>query len=571
MAKKGPRVALVPMPDPTVEERYSLGTAYVASALAWDSANRGIPADIRYLNDIDHALHTPEQITDSILEVRPDVVGLGLFVWNQHVARQVARHLRAAAPRLLVVGGGPWVSAEADRFARANPDFHVVVQGDGEAAFAELVHRHFKGATPAEMGGIPGTVVRDGDYLIETERVRVDPNAYPSPYLAGLVDARFSLRVGVRRGCGMKCRYCNWGGGLSKPLSVDRLTADLRWATDRGADEIWVVDSAINRRPADLRLIASALEQSGAGDRLRTCAFLDYRACGPEQIELLQRCNLDSGEVGLQTTNPSALRLAGRRFDRGKFEDAIGALRPIGRVVVDVLLGLPGDDPEGFRRTIEYLTAMDVSIHLFLLMALPGSDYSVNRDRYGLRFNEGGVPFLLESDTFPPDELADCAGYFVTRVPNKASGSDFTAINPRFTRYPYNYAVPMDVYGKAHKDYGEPLPPEPCEPGSEGSLDRRTSLLLMVEGAFGPELPAEGLWFDSFHMRLVRVYNDRAQLSVTDEGGGRAEVFLRPRTTDQAAYTKAGPFDIWYGKEPGMAEEKVCLAITALAARLDQD
>lgn len=570
MARSGPRVALVPMPDPTVEERYSLGTAYVASALAWDSARRGAPADIRYLNDIDHALQTPEQITESILAEGPDVVGLGLFVWNQHIARQVATLLKAAEPRVLVVGGGPWVSAEADRFARANPDFDVVVQGDGEAAFAELVHRHFQGAGPAGLGGISGTVVRDGTEIVETERVRVDPNTYPSPYLEGLVDARFSLRVGIRRGCGMKCRYCNWGGGLSKPLSVERLTADLRWATDRDADEIWVVDSAINRRPADLRLIARALEQSGAGDRLRTCAFLDYRACGPERIELLHRCNLDSGELGLQTTNPKALRLAGRRFDRGKFEEAVGALSSIGRVVVDVILGLPGDDPEGFRRTIDYLTAMDVSIHMFLLMALPGSDYSENRDRYGLRFNEDGVPFLLGSDTFPPDELAACAGYFVTRAPRKATGSDFTTLNPRFPRYPYNFAVSREVYAKAHRDYGEPLPAEPGKPGA-GSIDRRTDLLLMVERELGPELPAEGLWFDSFHVRLVRVYNDRAQLSVTDGNGNRAEVFLRPRTPDQAAFIKAGPFDIWYGKEPAMEEENICRAITALAARLEAD
>jgi len=559
----------VPMPDPTIEERYSLGTAYVASALAADFARRGKDLDLSYLNDLDYAIHTPEQIAGAILKTRPEVVGLGLFAWNQHVARRVAGILRREDPSILIVGGGPWVSSEGRSFAAANPVIDVVIQGDGEVAFAEVVRRRTEGADTRGLSGIPGTVVRADNGIVETEPVRVDPNSFPSPYLSGFVDARFSIRVGIRRGCNQNCRYCNWGGGFSKPMTVDHLAADMKWAAKRGASEVWFVDSAINRRPADLRRIASALDRMDEGDSLMTSALLDYRAIDDERFELLRRCRLDSSDVGLQSINPKALKIAGRWFDRRSFETAVERLRSIGRVVVDIILGLPGDDPDGFRRTVDYLASLDVHVHMFLLMALPGSDYSINRDKYGLNFNEDGVPFLLKSDSFTADDLVDCAAYFVTQSPRKSGGSDFTTANPRFSRYPYNYSVPMQAFQTAHERYGDPLPPEPSVPGDKGRGDARKKLKGILEDALGADVLSNGLRLGSIEARITRVYNDRVQIDLTDGSGNGAEAFLRPRTQDAPAFMRAGPFDIWYIPDSGMAEEQVCHAIEMLAAIIE--
>ncbi len=558
---------MVPMPDPSSEERYCLGTAHVVAAVQQESRRRGFPVEVHPRTDLDRVLHTPERIASEVLLHRPDVVGLGLYVWNQHAARRVAAILKREEPRLLVVGGGPWVSAEAEEFARENPDFDVIVSGDGEAPFAEVVDRALSGTGTACFAGIPGTVVRVGDDLVATPRVKVDPNAYPSPYQMGLLDIRYSVRMTVRRGCGMRCRYCNWGGGFSVPLSRERLAQDIAWAVRQGSDEVWIVDSALNRRPSDLARVAAAMDLGDPDGRLGTCAFLDWRAVDPAGLDLLRRCRLGTAEVGLQTTNPAALRLAGRRLDLGRFEQVVSTLREQGEVVVDIILGLPGDDPEGFRRTVDYLAGLDVRVQLFLLMALSGSEYSRDRERYGLEFNGDEVPYLRRSRTFSHEDLRDCAAYFVTHVPRKGKGSDFFPGNPRFSRYPYNYAVPEDAYRQAHEAFGDPLPPAPCVPGL--TTDRASRLRGMIEAIFGPGLEGRPLDLAGVRATLRRCFHDRAQFDLSDADGGRAEVFLRPRTDHGAAYCKVGPFDLWYGRDPTLDPKRLTRSLGALAALIE--
>lgn len=150
------------MPDPSIEDRYCLGSAHVIAALSHESRRRGFPVEVSDRTDLDHAIHTTEHIVEEILDHRPDVVGLGLYVWNQHVARRVATILKRESPHVLVVGGGPWVSAEAEDFTRSNPSFDVLVSGEGETPFAEIVARAGSGSGNPRFVGIPGTVVRVG-------------------------------------------------------------------------------------------------------------------------------------------------------------------------------------------------------------------------------------------------------------------------------------------------------------------------------------------------------------------------------------------------------------------------
>lgn len=558
---------MVPMPDPSLEDRYCLGSAYVVAALLAESKKRGWPVEVHRRDDLDHAIHTPEQIAAEVLSHRPDVVGFGLYVWNQHVARRVAAILKREDPRILVVGGGPFVSAEVAEFAMASPQFDVIVSGDGEIPFTEVVDRARTGQGHARFAGIPGTVVRVADDLHATPRVKADPNLYPSPYQMGLLDVRYSMRMNVRRGCGMHCRYCNWGGGFSVPLARERLAGDIAWATRQGCDEVWIVDSALNRRPADLKRIADAFALGDPDARLRSCAFLDWRAVDPSRLSLLWECRLNTAEIGLQTANPKALALAGRRLDLARFERAVEALRERADVVVDIILGLPGDDPEGFRRTVDYLVGLGVRIQLFLLMALPGSEYSHDRERYGLEFNRDGVPYLLRSTTFSPDDLRGSAAWFVTRVARKSQGSDFATRNPRFPRYPFNYRVPEEAFLRAHESFGDPLPPPPCVPGqSEDPADR---LRRTIEALLGVTVAGQSIELPGVRAILRRCGRDRAQLDVTDDAGGRAEVFLRPRTPNANAYRKAGPFDIWYSREATLAPERLTRCLDVLAAMIE--
>ena len=53
--------------------------------------------------------------------------------------------------------------------------------------------------------------------------------------------------------------------------------------------------------------------------------------------------------VGLQSLDPDVLKAHDRPFDRKRFEAAIPQLARLANVEIQIIFGLPGDSPEGFR------------------------------------------------------------------------------------------------------------------------------------------------------------------------------------------------------------------------------
>ena len=64
----------------------------------------------------------------------PDIVGLGIFIWNKDIALDNIKWYKENNPNMLIVAGGP--SAEATKeFIEDNPAIDVVILGPGIEIF----------------------------------------------------------------------------------------------------------------------------------------------------------------------------------------------------------------------------------------------------------------------------------------------------------------------------------------------------------------------------------------------------------------------------------------------------
>ena len=72
-----------------------------------------------------------------------------------------------------------------------------------------------------------------------------------------------------------------------------------------------------------------------------------------EHLEFLDRVGKAQVSIGVQSFDPEVLAKLGRPFDLVRFERVLRELR--GRIQIDVelIFGLPGDNPASFRRTLE--------------------------------------------------------------------------------------------------------------------------------------------------------------------------------------------------------------------------
>ena len=360
----------------------------------------------------DHAIETLEfsifstpvpEMVAAINARRPDVVGFSCYIWNINLVLQVTPQLDAT-----IVLGGPQVTDIEAEILRDHPDVDIVVTGEGEQPFLDLLE-HFAGRKPlAEIAGIT------------TAELHNPPPALPDldtipPLFAGIFERHPDLTwvsFETSRGCPMGCGYCTWGFSRKMryyPLDYVLKELDVILGNPR-VREIYLCDSSLLLNKPRARAILDHIIRSGTDKAIR------YEF-SPEQLddEIIERMlKLPSNEFnfGIQTINPPALTAIGRPFARERFETSYRkfiAAFPAAQITVDLIYGLPGDDLAGYLASLDYVMSLPGVSRILTnpLIVLPGSRFFRDRDKYGITLSDDGSFLLRENRTFSIDQMRD--------------------------------------------------------------------------------------------------------------------------------------------------------------------
>ncbi len=347
----------------------------------------------------------PQEIAQQILSEKPRVAAFPLYTWNRAAVLDLSRRIKEASPSVYLVTGGPEANADPASIL-AEGGFDAVVRAEGESAFRDVVEHLERGADPA---GIAGVTVKSAEGVVTgPERLETEDLTL-SPWLSGLLRPSAGVLWETSRGCPFTCDYCYDGRGTRGVRSVSprRLEAELDLFTRSGVEQIWVLDSTFNYPPERgkeiLRLILRTAPQIHYHIEAKA-EFLDR-----ETVHFLSqlRCSI---QIGLQSARPEVLRNIHRAFDPEIFKRKIHLLQSEGIVFgFDLIYGLPGDDYNGFRASLE--TALELSpnhIEIFPLAVLPGTALYRRRDEFGIR-SESAPPYrILEHATCSAAELDRC-------------------------------------------------------------------------------------------------------------------------------------------------------------------
>lgn len=80
-----------------------------------------------------------EDILQDLYEEKADVVIFSCYIWNISFVRELAAELKKVSPDVKIWAGGPEVSYAANKFLMENPTFDLIMQGEGEELFSELI------------------------------------------------------------------------------------------------------------------------------------------------------------------------------------------------------------------------------------------------------------------------------------------------------------------------------------------------------------------------------------------------------------------------------------------------
>ena len=80
-----------------------------------------------------------EDILQDLYEEKADVVIFSCYIWNISFVRELAAELKKVSPEVKIWAGGPEASYAANKFLMENPAFDLIMQGEGEEVFSELI------------------------------------------------------------------------------------------------------------------------------------------------------------------------------------------------------------------------------------------------------------------------------------------------------------------------------------------------------------------------------------------------------------------------------------------------
>ena len=174
-----------------------------------------------------------------ILDFEPGLVGFSTQCTTYPAVVQIARRLKKQRPGLTIVLGGHNASFVDVKTLQLFPEIDMIVRGEGEITFPELVERLEEGGEPS---GIPGVTWRSGGEVVRNSDRELMPNLddlSPADYtlVPSFTEYRDScdlprsiaiLEVG--RGCPHHCVYCSeslmWRR-RTRTYSVDRIIREM--------------------------------------------------------------------------------------------------------------------------------------------------------------------------------------------------------------------------------------------------------------------------------------------------------------------------------------------------------
>lgn len=331
----------------------------------------------------------PIDIAEQLLSDSPDIIGLGVYIWNVTEITVLVGLLKAISPSTIIVLGGPEVSYEIEQQGLAESADYII-SGMADLAFVELCQKILAGVKPQQKVTYAPQPALD--------RIQLPYDQFTDEDIANRV-----IYVEASRGCPFKCEFCL--SSLDKtawPFDIDRFLESMQRLYDKGVRHFKFVDRTFNLKiDASIRILEFFLAKQD--DKL----FLHFELIPDHLPERLKSAiqKFPEGtlqfEIGIQTFNPDVQALISRKQDNQKAIDNIRWLttETTAHLHTDLIVGLPGEDMKSFAEGFDRLMSLNPGeIQVGILKRLRGTPIIRHTDSYAMRYNPAPPYNILSTD-----------------------------------------------------------------------------------------------------------------------------------------------------------------------------
>lgn len=335
----------------------------------------------------------PQEIREnlySLIKKFPKVIVAFSFMTCQlfEMQRLVGSLKRRFASKTVFIAGGP--HATGDPCGVLNMGFDIVVRGEGEETFPEIINRLMLGEDCKSVSGT--TFLKDLECISNPLGKRPDINHYP-PF--AVRHKKFGP-IEISRGCPWTCRFCQTPyifGVRVRHRSIPNICKYVQIMKKEGLTDIRFIspnafmygsrDGKTLEIDAVTELLKSVREVLSHKGRVFFGTFpseVRPESVTPETIELVSSyCDNDNIVIGGQSGSERILEQTCRGHGVEDIRRAVKLTIESGlKANVDLIFGLPGETEEDAHLTLllaKELTKMGARIHAHTFMPLVGTPF----------------------------------------------------------------------------------------------------------------------------------------------------------------------------------------------------
>jgi anaerobic magnesium-protoporphyrin IX monomethyl ester cyclase len=338
----------------------------------------------------EHLVNTNHQaLIEQLVALQPAIIGFSTYLWNIQASTRLSKLLKQLLPECTIVFGGPEAGPRGEELLASLPMLDYVIEGEGEAAFADLVNYLFytKGLL-SDISGlvyrVNGGITRNPVYLLPLERI-------PAPLLSDSYNFDKSLVYWeTSRGCPFRCSFCTSATDRLRAFPIERVELELKVLEKLEKKTVKLLDRSFHLGKERTQQLLQRFSATPEG--LRFHLELNPDRVSQQAMQIFQRATPGKFqfEIGLQTLHEPVLNAIDRQMSVPKALQNIRQLVEMRRhpVHLDLIVGLPGEDAslcaDSLNRT--FLLYPD-HLQLGTLKLLPGTPLLAQAEALGYRWD----------------------------------------------------------------------------------------------------------------------------------------------------------------------------------------
>lgn len=375
-----------------------------------------------------------EDILQDLYEAKADVIIFSCYIWNISFVRELAAELKKVSPEVKIWAGGPEVSYAANKFLMENPAFDLIMQGEGEEVFSELVCltnttknmdllslQNLQGLAVRKVSGKKGlqdesnvSEVHEDKY--ETKIINtgfaplMDMDVIPFVYEDFHLFEHKILYYETSRGCPFRCSYCL--SSVDKTVrfrSLSLVKKELDTFLAAKVPQVKFVDRTFNcNRKRAIDIWSYLVEHDNGVTNFHFEISSDL--LGEEELELFakMRPGLIQLEIGVQSTNGQTVDAIHRHMDLEKVFYYVDRVHQLGNIHqhLDLIAGLPYENYERFGESFNDLYAHEPDqLQLGFLKVLKGTVMEEEVRKYNILYRAQPPYEVLGTKWLSYDEI----------------------------------------------------------------------------------------------------------------------------------------------------------------------